>query len=113
MYIQVGNNQGFTLKDAELMGYVQNFFSEISFDVSEIEHVLGQIGFCFDTRFNAGCDDVITVAVAADHHYVTGDAFSFDEIKEKFIIFAEALKNVVIQTANDLFCLFMAYFKNC
>lgn len=111
MYIQVGNNQGFTLKDAELMGYVQNFFSEISFDVSEIEQVLGKIGFCFDTRFNAGCNDVITVAVAADHYYVTGNAFSFAEIKERFVSFAKSLSSKEINSADDLFQVFEQHFK--
>jgi hypothetical protein len=30
MYIQVGNNHGFVLKDAQLMNDVQNFFLKLS-----------------------------------------------------------------------------------
>ena len=112
MYISVGNNKGYGIKDAEVMDRVQDFFSKISFNLSNIEKVLGEIGFDFNTCFNAGTEEGITITIIADHHYVVGDKLSFVEIKERFIRFYELLKLTEIKTANDLFFLFVCIFKN-
>ena len=112
MYIQVGNNQGFTLKDAEVSGAVEKFFSEIKFDVSDLENVLGKIVFCFDTRFNVGLNGLIKVSCIIDHQYIEGDELSFPVIKKQFIRFAEALKDIENKTANNIFYLFQYFFKN-
>lgn len=112
MYILVGNNEGFTIKDAELSDAVQAFFSEINFNVNNLEKDLGKITFDFQTQFYKGCDGLTKVAIGADHRYVVGDELSFSVIKRQFIKFAEALKKAEIKTVNDIFFLFVCYFKN-
>ncbi|WP_406041869.1 hypothetical protein [Succinimonas sp.] len=107
MYIQVENNHGFTIKDAELSGNVERFFSEIKFDVSGIEKTLGKIGFGFDRNID---DNTIVVTVIADRHYSRSVVLTFAEVKERFVSFAASLNNG-INSLNELFDLFIFHFR--
>lgn len=109
MYIQVGNNHGFALEDAQLMNDVQSFFSEIKLDVSGIEKALGKIGFCFDRNID---DNTVTVGLYVEHYwqYSRSVVLTFSEIKERFISFAASLNNG-ISSLNELFDLFIFHFR--
>lgn len=108
MYIVVGNNHAFTLKDADLMDSIQDFFAEIKLDVTKIEKVLGKIGFEFSRNIE---NDTIVVWIVNSGHGLKSAVLTFAEIKERFVRFAGALTKE-INSADSLFSLFEKHFRS-
>ena len=108
MYIIVGNNHAFTLKDADLMDSIQDFFAEIKLDVTKIEKALGKIGFEFSRNID---NDTIIVWIVNGGHGLKSAILTFDEIKARFVSFAKSLLSKEINSANDLFQVFEKHFK--